>query len=73
MFLEEQVTGSKVFNVSDTLEEVRVYTDTDVTIAFWSVKLNSYGPEINIAAPGDFVGVCGGLARITGTARVVVC
>lgn len=73
MFLEEAVSGSKEFNVTEGRDEVKVYTDTDVTISFWSVELNSWGPEIDVVAPGDFVAVCGGLARVTGTARVVVC
>lgn len=73
MFLEESITGSKEFTVSESREEVKVYTDADVTIAFWSVKLNSWGPEIDIVAPGDFVAVLSANARITGTARVVVC
>lgn len=73
MFFEANVTSSATFNVSDGLEEIKVYTDADVTISFFSTALNSWGPEIEVAAPGDFVAVCSGLARITGTARVVVC
>lgn len=73
MFYEGNVSGSANFNVSDGREEVKVYTDADVTLSFFSTALNSWGPEIEVIAPGDFVGVCGGLVRITGTARVVVC
>lgn len=73
MFFEDNVSGSATFNVSDTLEEMTVYTDADVSVAFFSTGLNSWGPEIEVTAPGDFVAVCSGLARITGTARVVVC
>lgn len=73
MFLEESITGSKEFNVPDTREEIRVYTDSDVTVSYYSQSLKSWGPEIEVTAPGDFVAVISGNVRITGTARVVVC
>lgn len=71
--MQENVSGSKEFTIPDTREEVRVYVDSDVTISYFDPKLNNWGPEIDIVAPGDFIAVINGNARITGTARVIVC
>lgn len=73
MFFEGNITDSQVIPVPDTREEIKVYTDTDVTVSFFSFKLNDWGPEIDVIAPGDFVVTCGNQMRVTGTARVVVC
>lgn len=73
MIYEGAVSGGKeLYNFPDSRDEVKVYTDADITIAFWLPFAETYGPEIAVTAPGDFVAVCNARGRITGTANVVV-
>lgn len=50
--------------------EVQVHTDADVTVAFWFPKTETWGGEIDITAPGDYLGVGSYRGRITGTANL---
>lgn len=73
MIFEGQITGGKeIYNFPSQREEVKVYTTSDITIAFWINHAKSYGAEIEVTSPGGFIGVCGSQARVTGTADVVI-
>lgn len=73
MIFEGQVTTVYTdFNFPLARDEVRVYTTADITIAFRNTKNESFGDEIEVAAPGGFVAVCGSIGRITGTAYVKI-
>ena len=50
--------------------EVQVHTDADLTVAFWFPITKTWGGEILVEAPGQWLGVGSYLGRITGTANV---
>jgi hypothetical protein len=73
MIWEGTITTPKViYNFPVGREEVRVYTDADITIEFWMGGIKAYGDPVAVVAPGSFVGVCGSQGRITGAANVTI-
>jgi hypothetical protein len=69
LYDNEITTTDEVYNLPEG-QEVQIHTDADITIAFWNPRLKAYGPEIDILAPGNFVGVGHNKARLTGAANV---
>jgi hypothetical protein len=69
MIYQGIVSGTQIIeNVpSGNNKEVQIYTDADVSIAFWMPDLDDFGAEIEVAAPGGFVGASHYKARITGS------
>lgn len=63
------VTTQNVDNFPEG-REVQIHTDADLTVAFYFPKTNSWGGEISVEAPGQWVGAGSYLGRITGTANV---
>lgn len=70
MIFEGAVDTTKILSNFQAGTEFQIHTDADVTIAFWFPLKNDWGAEIEILAPGDFVGAGGNRGRITGTANV---
>lgn len=72
-FFEGSISGEQEIPVSDTRDEIRVYTSADVTVAFWiGGTVNDWGPEIPVTSPVERVPVVSGKMRVTGTADLVI-
>lgn len=70
MIAEGAVTASRIIENFPEGKEVQIHTTADLTLAFWMPLTGNWGAEIDIPAPGQFVGVGGSIGRLTGTANI---
>lgn len=70
MIFEGAVDTEEIIHNFPEGREVQVHTDADITVAFWYPVTKNWGPEIEITAPGNWLGVGSYRGRISGSANI---